>query len=122
VTPPPAVPAAQAAVRALALVRVRAGATVVATAVPAAVPAAPVVVWAVAMAAAPGAAVAVAAEVADAAPAAPLVRVAPASAVAGPAGWDRRVLRRRALLARGRICWHPEMILRRVLAGRVQPG
>ena len=78
VTPSAGAPgAAQAAVWALALAPVPAGATVAAAGVPAVVPTALVVVWAAAMAAAPGAAAAVAAEVADAAPAAaPLVRAA----------------------------------------------
>ncbi len=95
--------AAQAAVWALALVRVSAGATAAAGA-PVAVLPAPVVVWAAAMAVVPGAAVA--AGVAGAAPAAaPLVRVAPwsdAGAAGGPGGQGLR-LRRAGMRGRERV-------------------
>lgn len=64
-------------------------------------PADPAMVWAAATAAAPGAAAAALAAVAVAGPAALPVRGASASAMPASAGWDRRILRPRALRERG---------------------
>jgi len=97
--------AARAAGRAQAPVRVPAEAAAPAG-VPVAVPTAPATVWAAATAAASGAAGAAAAAVAAVAGGGPavvrLVRAVPVPAVLAPARRDRRVLRRRALRARGR--------------------